>query len=770
MATYRPKIKQKDGSLVDLPLDAETLAGVNLNNLFGYVEITTTPSTTILNVHENIAEKFGDGNTACIIKGAGFLSMYGLIQVRYAGGIYEVKFTSFDNLKQYNEYVSDSTTLYNFFNTYTNSNTTYQPFITEDNKLDYSLINNTPTIPTKVSELTNDKGYVIHSELEQYATQDDLTNVIEISEGKTATYVINTGSNSWFNTTEDTITIANTNALFTTSAKVVYLTDLKLGDIVLIKELDIPDRYVGVITDTDVTFYKMETSKIKLDDYALKTEIPTNYVTTNTTQTISEEKTFTKTIYANQGANIKVYVGVTFNAKDNYTYMIYGDGANPVLYTQIKDTDGNYTYKKFMDESGYLYSNNTKVDLTTYLPLSGNKAMTGDLNMGSKNIENVNMVDGNELYAMSYVKVYSDNADMQNPPTDEDIDATYYSKGIEVENADSGDVFSLYFPQKTGTIALTSDIPTKTSQLTNDSNFAVTTRSQTFTQENTFTQATYAPTWVDIASGIGKSSKFTRGAFMQLVTGQILLPNASCNDTQAGVTGGFNTEANKLKFQTMTASSGQPVVTTVAEINSNGIYQNGKKVANITDIPPMANNGYSGYLHAGSDGVAEMGKYIDFHATSTDTKDYDVRFVCPSLNSQVDVHLPSKAGTLALTSDISSSSGGGVEVGGITLTNDGAVYTFHTSDFQILDLFILYSDSDSGLEIESDSGDITNIPLLPQGVTYIHIDRQLEVCVYFNSGGEVGGMLTFELGNELSIFVEGTSGSSSEHISYRGYK
>lgn len=94
-----------------------------------------------------------------------------------------------------------------------------------------------------------------------------------------------------------------------------------------------------------------------------------------------------------------------------------------------------------------------------------------------------------------------------------------------------------------------------------------------FTDETKFTNSQYAPTWKDVASGIGKSSCFTRGAFMQLITGQILLPNAACTNTDAGVTGGYETSANALKFQTMTASAtaGQPAVTTVATIDSSGI-------------------------------------------------------------------------------------------------------------------------------------------------------------------------------------------------------
>lgn len=137
-------------------------------------------------------------------------------------------------------------------------------------------------------------------------------------------------------------------------------------------------------------------------------------------------------------------------------------------------------------------------------------------------------------------------------------------------------------------------VPTKTSQLTNDSGFLtgapsnmVTTNTaqtisggKTFTgtnsysAENTFTHATYAPTWHDIANGIGKSSCFTRGAFMQAITGQILAPNAAYSESAKG----YNTEANVIKFQKMTASNGQPTVTDMAVISDSGMTVGGNKV------------------------------------------------------------------------------------------------------------------------------------------------------------------------------------------------
>lgn len=53
------------------------------------------------------------------------------------------------------------------------------------------------------------------------------------------------------------------------------------------------------------------------------------------------------------------------------------------------------------------------------------------------------------------------------------------------------------------------------------------------------------------------------------------------------------------------------------------------------------------------DGVMEVGKYIDFHNSSNDGIDYAVRLMCQN-NNRIIVNLPTTAGTLALTSDLSN--------------------------------------------------------------------------------------------------------------------
>lgn len=128
------------------------------------------------------------------------------------------------------------------------------------------------------------------------------------------------------------------------------------------------------------------------------------------------------------------------------------------------------------------------------------------------------------------------------------------------------------------------------------------TASNVFSGETQFTNASYAPTWKDIAPGIGKSSCFTRGAFMQLITGQIMFASGSCSDAADNLGGSYNTEANKLKFQLInTAGAAAPALTTIATMDSTGLtlnygslYFNNSNYAGIGigEIPSQFKNAY----------------------------------------------------------------------------------------------------------------------------------------------------------------------------------
>ena len=112
------------------------------------------------------------------------------------------------------------------------------------------------------------------------AVASAINDIVEIAEGKTTQYVVNDADNTVLNSDAATITI--TSSLTTILGKEITLNQLKIGDIILITETDVPDRWVGLInsstseegtTVSSVVLYKMETSKINLSEYATQTDL-----------------------------------------------------------------------------------------------------------------------------------------------------------------------------------------------------------------------------------------------------------------------------------------------------------------------------------------------------------------------------------------------------------------------------------------------------------------------------------------------------------------
>ena len=91
----RPQIKQSDGSLLDLPLDAETLQGKDLSDLAlkedldtkqEGVVISTSPLTKVKDIYNGIAEKLGSAtNGVILLKTTGYTQSFGLITFSYIG-------------------------------------------------------------------------------------------------------------------------------------------------------------------------------------------------------------------------------------------------------------------------------------------------------------------------------------------------------------------------------------------------------------------------------------------------------------------------------------------------------------------------------------------------------------------------------------------------------------------------------------------------------------------------------------------------------------
>lgn len=120
-----------------------------------------------------------------------------------------------------------------------------------------------------------------------------------------------------------------------------------------------------------------------------------------------------------------------------------------------------------------------------------------------------------------------------------------------------------------------------------------------------------------------------------------------------------NLTGNASTATSATTASKADILTTARNIALGGMLTGSASFngsANITinasiAKPPKSGDWFSGGIPIiNTDGVMEIGKYIDFHNTDTSTNDYDVRLQANTSTPCV-ITLPTAAGTLARTSD-----------------------------------------------------------------------------------------------------------------------
>lgn len=117
----------------------------------------------------------------------------------------------------------------------------------------------------ETSQITNSDYVVVDdgSNTKKYradslAQASELNNIRAVAEGKTKSYVINARAD--ITGTYDSTNDAYTNVTVITG---VTLANLKLGDVILVKAVDVADYWVSQITPS-VSLNKMETTKVDL--------------------------------------------------------------------------------------------------------------------------------------------------------------------------------------------------------------------------------------------------------------------------------------------------------------------------------------------------------------------------------------------------------------------------------------------------------------------------------------------------------------------------
>lgn len=271
--------------------------------------------------------------------------------------------------------------------------------------------------------------------------------------------------------------------------------------------------------------------------------------------------------------------------------------------TGIKSVDNIVYYKdvskgelqKWLNLGARAYDN------TSYLPITGG-TLTGNLN-GTTAIFGGRIYNSGDDEGILIKKAPNNWAGLILGSTDSDRSCFYLGpNGAFWKYVENGSEGSVQHPRKNGTMALTSDIPTKLSSLSNDSGY--------ITSSGSCAYATSAGN-ADTLDGVHASGLFT---------------NLSNSGNNISITiGGTN--------KTLTAAYATNCDTVDgyhAQLGSSKPY--GK-------IPVI-----------GTDGVIELGHYIDFHHDNTTGSDYSVRLQTNGNHSNV-VTLPTATGTLALTSD-----------------------------------------------------------------------------------------------------------------------
>lgn len=99
-----------------------------------------------------------------------------------------------------------------------------------------------------------------------------LDDIREIAEGKTATYVVSYEDMENLNSQNNSVTVSEITDI---NGDTIALSSLKVGDIVLVTEQDVPDRWVGSVSSSGAALYKLESVKVDLTNYLLRSDIST---------------------------------------------------------------------------------------------------------------------------------------------------------------------------------------------------------------------------------------------------------------------------------------------------------------------------------------------------------------------------------------------------------------------------------------------------------------------------------------------------------------
>lgn len=203
---------------------------------------------------------------------------------------------------------------------------------------------------------------------------DNLVNVREVAEGKCKAFVIDAQSD--ITGTKD----ANDEYTGVTAITGVDLTKLKIGDVILIKELNVPDYWVSNLVYesevlTSVSLNKLETSKVDL----------TNYADLTSAQTITGLKTFIDSIELSNGNSSDRHILLKQDSNGYFDIDLQNNGRGYIgnissfrpRTDNVADVGSQYVYWRDIYFKGKLKSATNSVGLDEIATTNTDQTITG---------------------------------------------------------------------------------------------------------------------------------------------------------------------------------------------------------------------------------------------------------------------------------------------------------------------------------------------------------------------------------------------------------